>query len=1030
MALELLMNSPRKVSGLSQEELKSAILHESKAFEKYYLWLEQHMPASFFEEIGTNNLMLVTHNLMSFNLQEYFSQINLKDAAIVLCLDSKEADLRILKHYEMYGIRYFRTFVSNAPLPFEGEKSGVLRIALLLFTEGSNAETVDEKTKNELFALLKARSANVTEAEFNKLLAGLSARFLRSMPQDRLVLALDMFFRAQTRDHCQYQIRYHEDWKEKESPSVQIVLAWRNVPKYKFLYRLAETIHRHHLDMKKVVATYIDPYSTESILILSIGLHGLKGGAAWDEANMEDFLQELVTLKYFDNVDAIETIFVASGLLRGNMANFLRTMISFVHQVLVQADPNFYSLINVEESFCRHPEFTVQLCEAFEMKFHPGKTDMERYQKIRSAFLLLIENLDTGQAINDLRHKNIFRQGLNFIDHILKTNFFRDTKTSFGFRLDPQYLDYVPYDRKEKFPTLPYGIFFIKNTYFIGFHIRFKDLARGGLRTVIPERAEQLAYERNNVFLECYNLAYTQHKKNKDIPEGGAKAIILLEPFARMYHEAQVYQKEMETDKVNPTVIEEKLAEFRKAHKWEYLYQAQRSFINTFLTIINCEDDGTLKADKIVDYWNKPEYIYLGPDENLGNKIIEWIASHSEKHKYKSGKSFITSKPDLGINHKEFGVTSLGVSVYMHEVLLNLGIDPHKEPFTIKISGGPDGDVAGNMILILSKEYADTAKLLALTDVSGTIFDPLGLDLTEMAKLFHKSLPIRHYPPEKLSEGGYLLDMQTRREQTAYMQQTLCWRKKNGEIVQEWLSGNEMNHLYRSNVHQTKTDIFIPCGGRPRTLNDNNYKDFLDETGRPTSKAIVEGANLYLTQGARRALEKLGVLIIKDSSANKGGVICSSFEVLCTLVLTKDEFLQEKATLVAQILDLIRKAALNEARLILHTYQKEGSYLTDISERVSDTINTYKYQILDFLVDRPLPTNKNDPLIRCLFHYCPQLLLQHEDEILEGIPDIHKKAVIACYIASHLVYNRGMDWSPSIVQVLPVILQDAQLFEK
>ena len=33
---------------------------------------------------------------------------------------------------------------------------------------------------------------------------------------------------------------------------------------------------------------------------------------------------------------------------------------------------------------------------------------------------------------------------------------------------------------------------------------------------------------RQRAFDECYNLSRTQHNKNKDIPEGGAKGVILL----------------------------------------------------------------------------------------------------------------------------------------------------------------------------------------------------------------------------------------------------------------------------------------------------------------------------------------------------------------------------------------------------------------------------------------------------------------------------------------------------------------------
>ena len=530
---------------------------------------------------------------------------------------------------------------------------------------------------------------------------------------------------------------------------------------------------------------------------------------------------------------------------------------------------------------------------------------------------------------------------------------------------------------------------------------------------------EQYFQERNNIFSEAYNLAYTQQMKNKDIPEGGAKTAILLKPFEVFAEEESIYKKEMETDGIDPAIQEEKLKIYRREHKLDYLYSSQKSFIDSFLTLINCNDDGTLRVKGIIDYWKKPEYLYLGPDENMFNDMIVWIANYAVQHNYKPGRSFISGKPGAGINHKEFGVTSYGVNVYLHEVLLFLKIDPKVDPFTIKISGGPDGDVARNEILNLYKYYPNTAKLLALTDISGTIYDPQGLDLLEMVDLFHRSLPIRNYPAAKLNEGGFLLDVRTKREESAYAQQTLCYRKKDGKLIEDWLSGNEMNHLYRANVHQVKTDVFMPGGGRPRTLNENNYTSFLDETGKPTSKAIIEGANLYLTPGGRRALEKLGVIIIKDSSCNKGGVICSSFEVLASLCMSEEDFLKVKKEYVKEILDKIEKASLNEAKLLLNTHQKTGHFLTDISEKISERINLFKYQLLDHLEKENIPND--DSLIKCLLQYCPPLLRKQYRQSILSLPDIHKKAVISCYIASHLVYKKGLDWSPTVADILPMI---------
>lgn len=1003
---------------LSQSELKNAMAAELHALEKAYRWLEEHMSPRFHEAVDHETKMLIARNLVSFPLQDHFTPIHFKHKIIVLYLDGPDADLNVFKRFSDYVIRYYRAFVSKGSPP--GETQGNLRIALLYFQDLSKTEKVDVKQKKELVSFLRQKHQGLREEEIEEWVHKMTPNFVRSMGQERLSLALETYLRAKNHQQCQYEVRRNEGWQKKEAPSLQIVISWRNVPKAGFLYKIAKIIHNHRLRIKQVVGTYIDLSSTETILILSLGLHGQKGKAAWEEADLDDLLRELALAKYFPIDDKVGAVFVDSGLLTGNEAHLVRNFVSLTHQILVYADPNLYSYDHVLEGLCRHPELTVRLCQIFAAKFEPQARDLKAYETGRQEFIALVELLDTGQAVYDLRRKNILKQTLNWIDHTLKTNFYSSNKSAFSFRLDPKYLDYVPFDRKEKFPELPYGIFFIRGMHFIGFNIRFKDLARGGVRTVIPEKMEAYHQERNNIFSEGYNLAYTQQKKNKDIPEGGAKTAILLAPFEVFAEEEKIYQREMQADGVDPRIQEEKLKIFRKDQKLEYLYASQKSFIDSFMTLINCDEAGALKAGSVVDYWKRPEYIYLGPDENMFNEMIVWIANFAVEQQYKPGRSFMSSKPGAGINHKEFGVTSFGVNVYLHEALLFLGIAPAKDRFTVKISGGPDGDVAGNEILNLYKYYPKTAKLLALTDVSGTIYDPEGLDLQEMVRLFQESLPIRSYPPEKLHEGGFLLDIRTKREESAYAQQTLLWKKKGGQAIQEWISGNEMHHLYRSNVHKVKTDVFVPGGGRPKTLNETNYFSYLDETGKPTSQAIVEGANLYLTPGARHALEKLGVLIIKDSSCNKGGVICSSFEVLASLCMSEEEFLREKKEYVQQVLERIGEAALREARLLLKTHRETGELLTDISDKISQKINLFKYQLLDHLETIDL----SKELLNCLYSYCPPLLQSRYKKGILSMPDIHKKAIIACYLASHLVYERGLDWSPSIGDILPTLAKE------
>ncbi len=1009
----------------NHEKLLIAIQNETRKFQEYYVWLERSMPKSFFEEISPDNLMLVAHSLMGFPLQDYFSIIHLRRAAIVLCLDTADADLQILKNYSMYGIKSYETFISEAPVPFPGVDKK-LRIAMIYFTEA--IDTIEKpfplERKLELKKLVQERNPELTDEAFEDLISGINTIFLRSLPADRTALALDMYFRAKTRDNCQYEVRYNQEWETNDQPSMQVVLAWKNTPKNNFLYHIAQVIHRHGLFMKRVNSTYLDPYTNHSIQVMVIGLHGSNGKAVWDVAEIPDFLRELVTVKYFDQDDQIESQLVSKGIITGNMGNLLRCINTFIHQALVHIDSNLYTPEKIEESLCRHPDLIVMLCESFKKKFDPDFLDLEKYEQLKDKYLKDVDNLDTGNEENDNMRKAVLRTAMSFVRHTLKTNFYRLNFTAYSFRLDPKYMLEIPFDVFKKFPELPYGIFFIRGMQFFGFHIRFKDLARGGLRTVFPEHMEISKSEQNNVFTECYNLAYTQQQKNKDIPEGGAKAIVFIQTSSRLEVESNILRDELISSKIEPEEVEKKVEQYLLEQKLEFMYQAQRSFIESFLTIINCEPDGKLRAKNIIDYWCRPEYIYLGPDENMHDIIIEWIANISVRYNYKAGGSFISSKPSLGINHKEYGVTSQGVHVYLQQVLKFLGIDPDKEAFTIKISGGPDGDVAGNEIVNLHRSYPNTAKLVALTDISGTIYDPEGLDLGVMVNLFKEGKAIRFYPPSLLHEGGYLLDRFTKRNQTKLTQQTLCYRKKDGKIVEDWLLGNEMNSLWRNNLHHAKADVFIPGGGRPRTLNDTTYKDFLDETGKPTSRAIVEGANLYLTQKARRNLEKLGVLIIKDSSANKCGVICSSFEVLSGLTLGDDEFVKVKAELVKEILDRLNQCALNEADLLLRTHKETGEFLTDISEKISQRINEFTYTLLDFLDTIPLSSDPKDPLIKTFFDYClPILRNNYQQQLLDRIPEHHKKAIIACHIASQLVYKRGLGWLPSIVDVLPVLLK-------
>ena len=72
---------------------------------------------------------------------------------------------------------------------------------------------------------------------------------------------------------------------------------------------------------------------------------------------------------------------------------------------------------------------------------------------------------------------------------VLKTNFYQPTKVAVSFRLNPSFLS------KYEYPVGLYGMFLIIGSEFRGFHLRFRDVARGGIR-IVKSRSKE-AYSMN-----------------------------------------------------------------------------------------------------------------------------------------------------------------------------------------------------------------------------------------------------------------------------------------------------------------------------------------------------------------------------------------------------------------------------------------------------------------------------------------------------------------------------------------------------
>ena len=78
---------------------------------------------------------------------------------------------------------------------------------------------------------------------------------------------------------------------------------------------------------------------------------------------------------------------------------------------------------------------------------------------------------------------------------MLKTNFYQPTKVALSFRLAPEFLPEIEYPRK------PHGMFVVIGNEFRGFHIRFRDVARGGIRIVMSRNRENYSINQRMLYV-------------------------------------------------------------------------------------------------------------------------------------------------------------------------------------------------------------------------------------------------------------------------------------------------------------------------------------------------------------------------------------------------------------------------------------------------------------------------------------------------------------------------------------------------
>ncbi|TLD05031.1 uncharacterized protein PgNI_09472 [Pyricularia grisea] len=538
-----------------------------------------------------------------------------------------------------------------------------------------------------------------------------------------------------------------------------------------------------------------------------------------------------------------------------------------------------------------------------------------------------------------------------FNSAILKTNYFTPTKVALSFRLDASFLPEIEY------PTPLYGMFLVITSESRGFHLRFKDVARGGIRIVKSRSKEAYSINARNLFDENYGLASTQQRKNKDIPEGGSKGVILLD-----------------------------------AKQQDKAREAFEKYIDSILDLLLPAETPGIK-NPIVDLYGKPEILFMGPDENTAD-LVDWATEHARSRNAPWWKSFFTGKsPKLGgIPHDTYGMTTLSVREYVKGIYRKLDLDPSK--VRKMQTGGPDGDLGSNEILLSNEMYT------SIVDGSGVLCDPNGIDMDELRRLAKKRVMISNFDMSKLSKDGYRV-----------LCEDVNVTLPNGQVVANGTAFRNTYHLLDTGL----TDMFVPCGGRPESIDLVSVAKIIKD-GRSTIPYIVEGANLFCSEPSRMRLENAGCIFIKDASANKGGVTSSSLEVLASLAFDDEGFVEHMCVdaagnapefykaYVKQVQETIQRNAYLEFEAIWRENAETGVPRPVLSDKLSVAITT-----LDAELQHSELWENEKIRVSVLKDALPNLLLEKIglENIIARVPDNYLRAIFGSYLASRFVYTYG-----------------------
>ncbi len=252
-----------------------------------------------------------------------------------------------------------------------------------------------------------------------------------------------------------------------------------------------------------------------------------------------------------------------------------------------------------------------------------------------------------------------------------------------------------------------------------------------------------------------------------------------------------------------------------------------------------------------------PEMDIPAPDLGTNEQVMAWMMDTYSQHVGHSVPAVVTGKPPaLGGSIARREATGRGLMFLLPQAAAVREIDPNQ--LTVAIHGfgnvGRYAAIAGHQMGV---------KVAAVSDISGALYDPEGLEVEAVAKWVDDNRFLEGFPDADFIDGDKIFSL--------------------------------------------PVDILVPAAVQNVIRGDN--------AGDIQAKIIVEGANGPTTLEADDILREKGILVIPDILANAGGVTVSYFEWVQDVqkyFWTENEVVARLREIMTRAFSDVHNIALNE----------------------------------------------------------------------------------------------------------------------